>query len=63
MKAGVFIGPQIHLPSRDPQFDLSLSDDHKAAWNAFRHDTTGFLGNIKVVHFRKLVKDLRTSYE
>jgi len=61
MKASIFIGPQIHLLSRDPQFDLSLSDDHKAAWNAFRHDATGFLGNVKVIHFRKPMEDLITS--
>jgi hypothetical protein len=63
MKADIFIGPQILLLSRDPQFDHAVSDDHKAAWNAFRHDATGFLGNVKASHFRKLVEDLSTSYE
>jgi hypothetical protein len=42
---------------------LSLSDDHKAAWKAFRHDATGFLRNVKAIHFRKLVEDLITYYE
>jgi hypothetical protein len=37
IKAGVFIGLQTRLLFRDPQFDLVLSDDEKAAWNAFRH--------------------------
>jgi hypothetical protein len=63
MKAGVFIGPQIRLLSRDPQFDPSLSDDQKAAWYVFRKDVTGFLGNIKAIHCRKLVEDLIISYE
>jgi hypothetical protein len=34
MKVDVFIGPQICQLFRDPQFDLSASDE-KAAWNAF----------------------------
>jgi len=33
--AGVFIGFQICQLFRDPQFDLALGDDEKAAWNAF----------------------------
>jgi hypothetical protein len=35
IKLGAFIGPQIHQIFRDPQFDLVLSDDEKADWNAF----------------------------
>ena len=35
IKAGVFIGPQIRQLFTDLQFDLALSDDEKAAWNAF----------------------------
>jgi hypothetical protein len=30
-KAGIFIGPQIRQLFRDPQFDLILSNDEKAA--------------------------------
>jgi hypothetical protein len=63
MKAGVFIGPQICQLFGDPQFDLILSDDKKAAWNAFRHVATGFLGNAKAVNFRKHVEDLITFYK
>jgi hypothetical protein len=48
IKAGVFIGPQIHPLFRDAQFDLVLCDNEKAAWNAFRHVATGFLGNVKL---------------
>lgn len=61
--AGVFIGPQIRQLFTDFQFDLALSDDEKAAWNAFRHVATGFLGNVEGVNFRKHVEDLITSYE
>jgi hypothetical protein len=63
IKAGVFIGPQISQLSRDPQFDLILSDDQKAAWNAFTHVATGFLGNVKAINFGNLVENLVTSYE
>jgi hypothetical protein len=48
---------------RYPQLDLLLSDDEKAAWNAFRYVVTGFLGNVNAVNFRKLVVDIITSYE
>ena len=63
IKAGVFIGPQIRQLFTDLQFDLALSDDEKAAFNAFRHVATGFLGNVKAVNFRKHGEDPITSYE
>jgi hypothetical protein len=63
IKAGVFIGPQIHQLFRNPQSDLVLGDYEKVAWNAFRHVAIGFLGNVKAVNFRKLVENLITSYE
>jgi hypothetical protein len=63
IKVDVFIGPQIHHLFRDPQFDLILSDDEKADWNAFQHVATGFLGNVKAINFRELLEDLITSDE
>jgi hypothetical protein len=63
IKAGVFIGPEIRQLFRDPQFDLVLSDDEKAAWNALQNVAAGFLGNVKAVKFRKLVEDLISSYD
>jgi len=48
IKVGVYIGPQECQLFRDLQFDLTLSDDEKAAWSAFRHDETGFLESVKV---------------
>jgi hypothetical protein len=61
IRAGVFIGLQVRQLFTDLQFNLTLSDDEKAAWNAFRHVATGFLGNVKAVIFRKHVEDLITS--
>jgi hypothetical protein len=63
IKGCVFIHPQICQLFRDPLFDLILSDDKKAAWIAFRHVATGFVGNVKASNFRKLVEDLITFYE
>jgi hypothetical protein len=63
IKAGVFFGLQIRQLFRDPHFYLVLSDDEKAAWNAFRHAATGFLGNLKAINVGKLVENLITSYE
>jgi hypothetical protein len=62
-KADVFIGLQISQLFRYTQFDVVLSDDEKAAWNAFQNVVTDFLGNVKAVNYRKLVEDLITSYE
>jgi hypothetical protein len=44
IKVGVFIGPPPPICQlfRDPEFDLILSDDEKAAWNAFQHFATVF---------------------
>jgi hypothetical protein len=47
IKVGVFCGLQTRQLFRCPQFDLDLSDDEKAAWNAFRNVATGFLRNEK----------------
>lgn len=35
LKADAFIGLEIHQLYTDTQFDLAISDDEKAAWNAF----------------------------
>ena len=58
IKVGIFIDPQLRRLFRDLQFDLALSDDEKTAWSAFRHFSTGFLGSVKAVNFRKLLEDL-----
>lgn len=63
IKAGVFIDPQIRQLFRNLQLDLALSDDEKAAWIAFRHVATGFLGNVKFANIRKHVDDLIACYE
>ena len=63
IKAGVFSGPQIRQLFKKPQFDLAVSDDENANWNAFRHAAAGFLGNAKAVNFRKLLGELITSYK
>ena len=52
--------------TREPQFDVTINDDGKAARNAFRHVATDFLQNVKAVNFRNLwtiLKLLTTSSE
>ena len=44
-KVSVFFGLQTRQLFRFPQLDLAVSDDEKAACNAFRNVATGFLGN------------------
>jgi hypothetical protein len=43
-KTVVFIGLQTRQLFKDPQFDLTLSVDEKAAWNAFLNVVAVFLG-------------------
>ena len=63
LKAGVFIGAQIRQIFKDQQFEAVLSDKEKAAWQASKKVSNGFLGNFKAANFRKLVQDLVDSYE
>jgi hypothetical protein len=63
IKADVFTGPQICQLFRDTQFDPVLSDDGKAAWNAFQHVETGFLRNVKAINYKNLTENPITSYE
>jgi hypothetical protein len=53
---GALIGPQIRHLLKDPRFDLVLNSDGNAAWNAFRHVATGFIGNVKAANFRTLLE-------
>jgi hypothetical protein len=49
IRTGVFFGPQLRQLFKNPKFKLALSLYERAAWNAFRHSATGFLGNLKAV--------------
>jgi hypothetical protein len=59
IKGSVFFGPQTRQLFRFPQFDLALSDDEKAAWNALPIVATGFLGNEKPSNSGSLWKILQ----
>jgi hypothetical protein len=48
IKVDAFFGLEIHQLFTDTQFDLALSDNEKADWNAFQQDVTGgFLRKCK----------------
>jgi hypothetical protein len=47
IKVSVLFGHQTRQLFRFPQFDVTLSDDEKTAWNLFRNVATDFLGNEK----------------
>jgi len=53
-RAGVFIGTHICQLCREPQSDVAVSGDEKAAWNVFRHVATDVVRNVKAVNFRNL---------
>jgi hypothetical protein len=63
IKVGVFLGLQTRQLFTDPQCNLALSEDEKAACNALGNVETGYLGNEKPLYLGRSWKILLTSYE
>lgn len=63
VKEGIFVGPQIRNILKDEQFDNTLTDIEKNAWNDFRLVVTNFLGNQKADNYVTLVKNMLLSYQ
>lgn len=62
LKAGVFVGPEIRQLIRDPLFLLELTEQEKAAWDAFVIVVNNFLGNHRADNYAELVENLVTAY-
>ena len=60
-KAGIFAGPQVRTPMRDPNFITSMNDIEERAWNAFCNVAQNFLGNKKAENYEEIVKELLMS--
>jgi hypothetical protein len=53
---------QINLLMRDTEFDETLSDLERTAWNSFKTVTQNFLGNNKSEDYKDIVGELLKSY-
>jgi hypothetical protein len=58
LKEDVFIGPQIRDFIKEEYFDKLLQGDEKAAWDSFKFEVKGFLGNRRTQNYEELVNNL-----
>ena len=63
LKAGIFYGPQICQPIRDPVFKQSMNTLELEAWKAFVLVIQNFLGNYKASNYEELVTNMITCFK
>ena len=63
IKAGVFVGPQIRELIVDIQFDNTLEEDEKTAWENLKSVVRNFLGNNRAHNYQGIVKSLLDSFQ
>ena len=63
IKAGVFVGPQIRELMLDIQFDNTLEEDEKAAWENFKLVVRNSLGNHRAHNYQEIVESMLDSYQ
>lgn len=63
IKGGVFVGPQIRKLMVDSEFDNTLNETEKSAWNSFKKVCLKFLGNNKSDDYEAIVDDLLKCYK
>ena len=61
--AGIFVGPQIRLLMMDKEFENTMNECEKQAWNGFKNVTFNFLGNIKDPNYEQIVEDMLHSFK
>ena len=62
LKAGIFDGPQIREPMKDPMFDKALSKAELFAWQSLKLVVTNFLGNHQRMEYKKEIEELLKSF-
>ena len=62
LKAGVFVGPQIHTLFHDSEFEACLIDIEKQAWLSFKDVVQMFLGNHKAKDYKELVQNMLDQF-
>ena len=63
IKGGIFVGPQINTMLKSKTLEEKMNETEKEAWQAFRGEVDGFLGNKKGPNYKELVKKLIKSYQ
>ena len=62
LKAGIFDGPQIQYPIRDPEFENSMNKVELEVWKAFVLVVKNFLVNNKARNYAELVNNMLTAF-
>ena len=63
LKQGIFAGPQIREVLKNTGFEELLNLKELRAWEAFKSDCSGFLGNTRVPDYQTCIEKLLKSYE
>ena len=63
LNEGVLNGPQIRFILKDCNFNRTLNQNGKRAWNAFEVVSIGCLGNAKDPEYKKIIKELLIAYK
>jgi hypothetical protein len=63
LKAGIFVGPQIHKLMKDKDFEKTMNAREKEAWTAFRSVTENFLGNNKDPNYKNIVETMLENFK
>lgn len=58
LKEGIFIGPQIRQLIKDNIFNSKLNKQESKAWMSMVQVFTNFLGNVRAVNYKTLVKEM-----
>jgi hypothetical protein len=63
LKAGIFVGPQIHKLMKDKDFEKTMNAREKEAWTTFRSVTENFLGNNKDPNYKNIAETLLENFK
>jgi hypothetical protein len=63
LKAGIFVGPQIHKLMKEKDFEKTTNAREKVACTAFRAVTENFLGNNKDQNYKKIVETMLENFK
>ena len=62
LNSGIFDGPQIRQPIRDPEFENPMNEVELEAWNAFVLVVKNVLGNNKTRNYAELINDMLKTF-
>jgi hypothetical protein len=60
---GIFDGPQIRKLMMDDSFTDTMTEIEEDAWNAFKEAVKKFLGNIKDLIYKEIVRNMLDKFK